>query len=128
MKDHTIITALITGPIGGAVVAIAGWIRNRRKDAAETGLTVDQRWEQYADRIEGRMKALEKRVTELETQLETEQRHAKGLQAEVDKYRSLARTLLRHVIKLRDALAKAHAEVPDIPPDIEDALTGIDLP
>jgi chromosome segregation ATPase len=128
MKDHTLMTALISGPIGGAVVALGGWLRNRRKDDAEAGLTVDQRWEQYADRIESRMKDLEERVDELEAQLEREQNRAKGLEAEVDRYRSIARSLLRHVLRLREALGKTDAEVPPIPQDIEDALTGIDLP
>lgn len=118
----------ITTPLVLIVDRTITWLRNRRKDDAEAGLTVDQRWKQYADRIETRMKGLEDRVGELETQLEREQNRAKGLQAEVDRYRSIARSLLRHVLKLRDALGKAQAEVPDIPPDIEDALTGIDLP
>lgn len=128
MKDQTVLAALISGPIGGAVVAVGGWLRGRRKDDAEAGLTVDQRWEQYADRIEGRMRSLEERVSELETQLEREQDRAKGLEAEVDRYRSIARSLLRHVLKLRDALAKAHAELPDMPADVEAAMTSVDLP
>lgn len=127
-EARALIVAGITGPFAIAVDRTLTWLRTRRKDSAEAGLAVDQRWEQYADRIEGRMKDLEDRVDELETALEKEQSRAKGLEAEVDRYRSIARSLLRHVLRLRDALAKTDVEMPTIPQDIEDALTGIDLP
>jgi predicted nucleic acid-binding Zn-ribbon protein len=127
--------ALLSGAGSTLVVQLIGWLRNRHKDdadaelvSAEAGLTIDQRWEKYTAALEGRVKALEGRMETLEDELEREQNRSKGLEAEVDRYRSIARSLLRHVLKLRDALAKAHAEVPEIPPDIEDALTGIDLP
>lgn len=127
-ETRALIVAGITGPFAIAVDRAVTWLRNRRRDNAEAGLTVDQRWEQYADKLEERLAALEARVEEVESELKRERDRSKGLEAEVDKYRSIARSLLRHVLKLRDALAKAHAEVPDIPPDIEEALTGFDLP
>jgi chromosome segregation ATPase len=126
-ETRALIVAGITGPFAIGVDRTITWLRNRRKDDAEAGLTVDQRWKQYADRIEARMKSLEERVDELEKDLEREQNRAKGLEAEVDHYRRIARSVLRHMLKLRDALSKAHAEVPEIPPDIEEALIGIDL-
>jgi chromosome segregation ATPase len=120
--------AAVTGPFAILADRLVTWARSRRKDNAEVGLTVDQRWERYTDQLEDRLNRLESRVTELEADLDRERDRAKGLEAEVDRYRSIARSLLRHVLRLREALGKTDVEVPTIPQDIEDALTGIDLP
>lgn len=127
MSDAVLVAAL-TGPGVLAIDRLISWWRNRRKDAAETGLTVDERWEKLADKYEERITKLETKVRDLEDERRRDREQIKGLEAEVDRYRNIARSLLRHVVKLRDALAKAHAEVPDMPPDVEDALTSIDLP
>jgi predicted RNase H-like nuclease (RuvC/YqgF family) len=121
--------AIVAGPVVLALDRLIAWARGRGKDAAEAGLTIDQRWERYTDAIEERVKGLEKRVTDLEEELQREHERAKGLAAEVDRYKRIAKSLARHVLRLRDALAAATGgDVPDIPPDIEDALTIIDLP
>lgn len=113
--------ALASGSGSALIVQLVLWLRNRRKEDAETGLTVDQRWQKWADQLEARVKALE---DERETLLE----RVKALVAEVDHYRRVARAMARHVLRLRDALAAAGADVPVMPADVEDALTVIDLP
>lgn len=125
----------VTGPLAILVDrAVTSYLGRRKVDAeadkinAEAGLTIDQRWQALADELRGDVADLRDRVTTLETDLAKERAHAKGLEAEVDRYRSIARSLIRHVLRLRDALAKTDVEVPPIPQDIEDALTGIDLP
>lgn len=127
MSDAVLI-ALISGPAAVTLDRIITWFRNRNKEAAETGLAVDQRWENYADKVEERLATLEDRVVKLEAELKHERARAKGLEAEVDYYRNIARSLIRHVLRLREALAKTKVDIPSIPQDIEDALTGIDLP
>ena len=119
--------------IGGPTMTLlaregVSWLRNHRKDDAETGLTIDQRWERYTDQLEERLGKLEGRVTELETERETLLERVKGLVAEVDHYRRIARSMARHVLRLRDALAATGADVPTLPTDVEDALTVIDIP
>jgi phage shock protein A len=125
----------LTGPFAIAVDRLITWARNRRRDdaaadklGAEAALTIDQRWQNLADELRNDVADLRQRVTSLEQELAKERDHAKGLEAEVDRYRSIARSLIRHVLRLRDALAKTDVEMPSIPQDIEDALTGIDLP
>lgn len=113
--------AIASGSGSALLVQLVLWARNRRKDDAEAGLTVDQRWQKWADQLEDRVKKLE---DERETLLE----RVKGLMAEVDHYRRVARAMARHVLRLRDALAATGTDVPAMPTDIEDALTVIDLP
>lgn len=127
MISDALIVAAISGPVAVAARDAVVWIRNRRKDQAEAGLTVDQRWERYADSQDERITRLEERVTETERELKHERDRSKGLTAEVDRYKRIARSLLRHVIRLREELGKASGEVPDLPPDVEDALTAINL-
>lgn len=105
------------------------WIRNRRKDDAEAGLTIDQRWENYANAQDERIQKLEERIATVEDSLAKERDRSKGLAAEVDRYKRIARSLARHVMRLRDELAKANgSDLPTLPADVEDALTIIDLP
>ena len=120
--------AILSGPAWITADKVIGWLRNRRKDNAEAGLAVDQRWERYTDQLEQRLGKLEGRVTELEKERETLLERVKGLIAEVDHYRRIARAMARHVLRLRDALANADTEVPALPAEVEDALTVIDLP
>lgn len=119
---------LLSGPVAVGVDRAVGWLRNRHKDDAETGLTVDQRWERLADQLSDDIADLRTRVGALEDERETLLNRVKGLIAEVDHYRRIARSMARHVLKLRDALASAGAEVPVLPSDVEDALTVIDMP
>ena len=128
MKDHTVITALITGPLGGGAVALGAWLRGHRKDTADAELTFSETWKAIVAELRGDIADLRGRVATLEDDLAAEKKHAKDLEIKVERYRDIIRSLLRHTLKLRDALAEAHAEIPPTPPDIEDALTGIDLP
>jgi predicted nucleic acid-binding Zn-ribbon protein len=127
-ETRALIVAGITGPFAIAADRLLTWARNRRLDNAAVGLTVDQRWQAWADELKGEVDDLRDRVGKLEEELDHERNRAKGLEAEVDRYRSIARSLLRHVLRLREALGKTDVDVPAIPQDIEDALTGIDLP
>lgn len=127
MSDAVLI-AIVTGPAVLVIDRLITWLRNRSKDDAEAGLTIDERWQKLTDKYEARIGELEARVGRVEDDLRREQARAKGLEAEVDRYRSIARSLLRHVVKLRDALAKANAEVPEMPVEVENALTSIELP
>lgn len=127
MSDAVII-ALATGPAVLIVDRVITWLRNRRKDDAEVGLTVDQRWQAWADELRGEVDSLRTRVTDLEASLSDERAKRRGLEAEVDRYKSIAKSLARHVLRLRDALAKFDGDVPVLPADVEDAMTIIELP
>lgn len=135
MKDHTaIITALISGPAGGGAAAAIAWLRNRRSEGAQVDLTVSETWQTIVGELRKDIADLRNelavergRVDDVEAELKRERDRAKGLEAEVDKYRSIARSVLRHMLRLRDVMAKARVDLPDMPPDVEDALTGIDL-
>lgn len=127
MSDAVLI-AIVTGPAVLAIDRMISWLRNRSKDEAEAGLTVDQRWENLADRLDRRVAELEDRVTDLEKEIEREREQKRALAAEVDRYKRIAKSLLRYVIKLRDGLAEATGTPPSIPSDIEEAITTLDLP
>lgn len=120
--------AILSGPAAVTLDRLVTWLRNRRKEAAEVGLTVDQRWQRWADELKGEVDDLRTRVVKLEEERETLLARVKGLVAEVDHYRRVARSMARHVLRLRDALASSGADVPQMPADVEDALTVIDMP
>lgn len=129
MSDAVLIALLASPALTLLIDRGLRWVlRNRRKDDAETGLTVDQRWQAWADELKGEVDDLRDRVKALEDERETLLERVKGLVAEVDHYRRVARAMARHVLRLRDALAATGADVPAMPTDVEDALTVIDLP
>lgn len=126
MNEATYVAA-IAGPGGAiAVLLLRGWLE-RRKNAAEVGLTIDQRWERLAEGVTDRLEAaeeevskLKERVTQLEEDLHTSQR-------QVSKLTGLLRTTLRWALTLRDEVMKAGGAVPAIPADVELALTTLEL-
>lgn len=129
MDPSLYLPALIAGPVVLIVDRLlTRWV-NRRRDDAQTGLTVDQRWQAWADELKEEVDELRNRVGKLEDELTVERNRRRGLEAEVDRYKRIAKSLARHVLRLRDELAKANAgELPAIPADVEDAMTIIDLP
>lgn len=128
MVSDTLLVAAATGPVAILLDRLISWLRNRNRDEVEVGALLDERWERYADRMDKRVDGLERRIDELETDLQRERHRAEALTAEVDRYRRIARSLVRHVMKLRDALAAATAEAPELPADIEEAIVTLDLP
>lgn len=127
MSDVVLVAAL-TGPGAIALDRAFAWIRNRNKEDAEAGLTVDQRWQAWADELKGEVTELRERIGKLEGSLEDERQKRKGLEAEVDRYKRIAKSLARHVLRLRDELARNRGDVPIMPTDVEEALTIINLP
>lgn len=127
MSDAVLI-ALLSGPAAVTLDRFISWLRNRRKVDAETGLTVDQRWQAWADELKAEVQSLRDRVVKLEQSLTQEQGRVKALEAEVDRYKRIAKSMARHVLRLRDTLSQVSGDVPSLPSDIEDALTIIDLP
>lgn len=128
MSGQAVLVALISGPIGGAVVAAISWLRGRRVDDAQADKTVGEAWQEIVAELRTDISDLRGRVDTLEGELRREQSRSKGLEAEVDRYRAIARSLLRHVLRLRDALGAQGADIPALPQDVEDALTSLDLP
>lgn len=120
--------AILSGPAAVTLDRFITWLRNRNKEAAEAGLTVDQRWQRWADELKGELDDLRERVVKLESERGKLLDRITGLIAEVDHYRRIARSMARHVLRLRDVLASTGADVPTLPTDIEDALTIIDTP
>ena len=127
MSDAVII-ALATGPVVLIIDRAITWARTRKKDDAEAGLTIDQRWQAWADELKDEITALRSRVESLEQKLGDEREQRKSLTAEVDRYKRIAKSLARHVLRLRDELAKANVQTPVLPTDVEEALTIIELP
>lgn len=121
------ILAAAAAALGAALNQAIQWVRGRKGDAANTGLAVDERWQKYADNLEERLGHLEQRLDAVEQELERERSRAKRLTDELERYKDLAKSLARHVLRLRDALNRATGNAPPIPPDIEEALTVIDL-
>lgn len=128
MFSDAVYVAAATGPLAILLDRLVGWARNRNRDEVEVGALLDKRWERYTDRLDQRVDELEERITELEGELSKWRARAEALTAEVDRYRRIARSLVRHVIHLRDALSVAQAEAPELPADIEEAIVTLDLP
>ena len=133
--SNAVILALLSGPAWITADKVVGWWRNHRKDLAEAdkvdaeaGLTVDQRWQAWANELKAEVANLRTRVEALEGERERLLERIKGLVAEVDHYRRIGQAMARHVLRLRDALAGTGATIPTLPVEIEDALTIIDMP
>lgn len=122
LLTDAVIVAAVSGPLAILIDRGIGWARTRRHADAEAGLTVDQRWERYADTLEERLNGLETRLKGVEADRRTERDRSRALTAEVDYYRSVARSLLKHVMRLREELGKAGGTVPTLPADIADAV------
>lgn len=120
--------AAATGPAAILLDRLIGWLRNRNRDEVEVGVLLDQRWERYVNRLDKRVDQLESRIVELEGQLNTWRARAEALTGEVDRYKRMAKSLLRHVIRLRDALSSSAGEPPELPADIEELIVTLDLP
>lgn len=121
-------TALIAGPLGAIAVLVAQWLITRRKANAETGLTIDQRWERLADeygsrlaKAEADVRGLKDRVTELEHSLHASER-------QVARLKQLLSSLARWALTIKDELIRAGGTVPAMPIDVETALTALDEP
>lgn len=120
--------AILSGSGSALAVQLVQWLRGRHKDEADVGFTVGQTWQSIVTELRNDIGDLRERVTDLEGDLDREREQKKALAGEVARYKSIARSLLRHVLRLREALAQTDLAVPPMPPDIEDALTTIDLP
>jgi chromosome segregation ATPase len=128
MFSDAVYVAAATGPVAILLDRLIGWWRNRDRDEVEVGVLLDQRWERYTDRLDRRVDELEGRVVDLEAQLNQWRSRAEALAGEVDRYKRMAKSLLRHVIRLRDALAASTSEAPELPADIEELIVTLDLP
>lgn len=127
MSDAVLI-ALLSGPAVVTLDRLITWWRNRRKEDAAADLTTGEAWRAIVSELRGDIADLRDRVKALEDEREQLLDRVKGLIAEVDHYRRIARSMARHVLRLRDALAATGADVPVLPTDVEDALTIIDMP
>ena len=127
MSDAVLI-AVLSGTGSTLLVQLVLWLRNRRKDDAEADKTVGEAWQTIVTELRSDIADLRNRVTALETERTRLLDRIKGLVAEVDHYRRIASSMARHVIRLREALSAAGADVPTMPSEVEDALTVIDMP
>lgn len=134
-EARALIVAGITGPFAIFVDRVVSGFMRRRRDDAQVDLTVSETWQTIVAELRRDISDLRSelavergRVDEVKDDLKRERDRAQGLEAEVDKYRSIARSLLRHVLRLREVLGKTGVEMPPIPQDVEDALTGVELP
>ena len=119
-------TGAVAASVGGAIVAAINWLRSRRKDAAEADLTVGQTWQEIVTELRTDIADLRSRIDVLEDDLATERAETQRQRNEINRYRGIIRSLMRHVLRLRDELSKANAEVPPLPADVEDAMTDVD--
>lgn len=120
--------ALLSGPVLLILDRTITWVRNRKHDDAVTGLTIDQRWQAWADELKAEIQDLRERVSHLEDELTTARDRIKGLLAEVEHYRDIARAMARHVLRLRSAWPTVGEPLPATPTDVEDALVSISFP
>jgi chromosome segregation ATPase len=128
MSDPALI-ALLSGAGSTLLVQLIGWLRGHRKDNAVADRTVGEAWQAIVEELRQDVRDLRNRVTALEDELGRERDRVKALTAEVDRYKAIAKSLAKHVLRLRDELAKKNdADVPPLPSDVEDAMTVIDLP
>lgn len=121
--------AVISGPIGGAVVALVGWLRSRRLSDAAADETVGKAWKAIVDELRNDLSDLRTRVDDLEEELRKSRSEEQRLRDEIKRYREIIQSLLRYMLRLRDALAQVpEAAVPPFPRVVEDAMTDPGLP
>jgi len=145
--DQALTAGLITGPLGALVVLLVQWLLGRRKNNAEVGLTIDQRWERWANELterlakaDDRLKAADERQTRTDERLEKAEGDVETLKGRVTELerslslaeqqvaslRALLRSVTRWALTLKDELLKAGGTVPLMPADVETALTTLD--
>lgn len=118
--------ALIAGPLGGLVVIVIkalfdrrGRAANAEKTEAEADSIVLGGYERYVGSLETRLARLEERVQALEKALHLSEAEVRGL-------RKLLRSTVRWALTLRDEIARQGGTVPQMPADVELALTTLD--
>lgn len=124
--DQTVVTALIAGPVGAIAVLLVTRALNWRGDRAfadkteaEADSIVIAGYERYAVSLEERLGRLEERVTSLEKALHASEAQVRGLNR-------LLRSTVRWALTLRDELIRLGGTVPDMPSEVELALTTLD--
>lgn len=120
-----LITALVTGPLVVTLGKLVDWWRGRRRDDAEVGRTLDERWKAYADQVEARMLRYEKQVGELEGRVDQLESELETERSQVRRLRQQLRVMVRHAMKLREALAAHGGQVPAMPAEVEDVVTSV---
>lgn len=125
--------ALIAGPLGGLAVLIVKWLLDRRvsqatvekteaeaeKVTAEAGSIIQAGYEKYTAALELRLESLEVRVTTLEEALHASEAQVRGLTR-------LLRSTVRWALTLRDEVIRLGGAVPEMPSEVELALTTLD--
>lgn len=124
---EALLVALVSGPLGGALVALVGWLRGSRKDNAEADQTVGEAWQAIVAELRSDISDLRQRIDGLEDELRQSRSEEQRLRDEIVRYRRIIQSLLRYMLRLRDSLAQV-GEVPDFPRDVEDAMTDPGLP
>jgi predicted nuclease with TOPRIM domain len=117
---------LIAGPGGAAGVLALKWMIERRRNNAETGLTIDQRWEKWSERLEERVTIAEREVTTLKDRVSELEDSLHASERQVVRLKQLLSSLAKWALTLKDELLKAGGSVPAMPLDVETALTALD--
>lgn len=120
------LVGVIAGPLGAASVLVLKWIFDRRRNAAETGLTIDQRWERLADEYGERMTAAERALDGLKVKVAELEKSLHASEADNHSLRKLLRSTVRWALTLRDEAIRLGGTIPQMPIDVEFALTTLD--
>lgn len=126
MSPDALMTALVVGPISGLVVLLVTKALSARGDEAAAKKTeaeadgiVQAGYEKYISHLEKRLDAVESRVGTLEQALDASKAQVKGLTR-------LLRVTVRWALTLRDELIRMGGAVPDMPAELDIALTTLD--
>lgn len=111
-----VVAALVVGPLA----AFLTWLLNRRKYKDEHEASVASQWKEWAAEQGKRIDDLEADVAELKLALAEERR-------KTGKYARIVAALVRWALALRDEVMRLDGKVPAAPPEVEEALTSLEI-
>ena len=146
-----LIVGMLAAVGGGAVAALIGGLFLRPKNRAETaklvaeeGRTIDQRWKDWADELEGRLEheraehegelnEIRDRLSGVEIELrdknlalDKEIKARRRLEGDLHHQRRATRAILSWALTMRDEVRRLHGESPDLPRQVESYLNELD--
>ena len=118
----TLLVALIAAVSGGAAAALISGkfqqpktMAESKKIAAEAGEVIERRWEKWAEKLEGRVSELEKKLEEADEQVTS-------LRWSLEREKSVTRLVIAWALVMRDEIRRLQGHVPDPPPEVQSYL------
>lgn len=126
--SEAVVVAIIVGILGPVLTLLGTWAAGKRKTDVEIDVSVAAQWQAWSKEQGERIKSLEERVEQLETDLAAARETNSRLEAQNIRQAALMTSLIEWALKLRDEVLKLGGHPPAAPPEVQAALTSLDAP